>query len=514
MEGSQVVSGRLSVAPSTTFIDTVVAPLLEEEAGRFHYYCWIDQAHTVMLHEAGILRRESAKKILTTLLRLQMNGVQALNLDPAAGSFLFQIESYLARHVGEEIAGSLHTARGRADYQSASLTLLARDVIIELAEQLIRFEQEIINLASRHVNTLMPAYTHLQQAQPSTFGHYILSHIYPLERDFSRLTGLYRRSDLSTLGCCSRVGTSWPIDRHRVSRLLGHEGLVLNAQDQTYYRREHLGEFAAVASLLANNLARLATDLELWSSAEFSLVELPDSHCGSSSIMPQKKNPYSLERCRAVAGESIGWLASVLGVYKMSDTSAGDPTFSVLSEGRLLADVRRHVGGMLRLFTELLPRMEVHEDRMAEMTRNKWNTATQLSDAIAQKTGLPFRHAHHVVGAVVRRCIDNDILPSGVTAELVDEVASSVLGKPIGMSNDVIREAMDAWECIASLRGIGSANPVVVERAAADAADRVREQIEWLTTRQARIQDARDELARAVAAICAPDFTAEVGTSG
>lgn len=490
--------GRLGKPPAKTFQETVTLPTLKQEVRRFKYFCWIDKAHAVMLYETGIIPLSPAQKILSSLKKMEKEGKENFHFDTDFGSFLFQVENYLTDHAGEDAAGRLHTARGRADYQAASSTLHVRDTILQLSKKILNLQKVLVELGNKYAKTMMPGYTHLQHAQPTTFGHYILSHYYPLQRDFDRLKCLYKHSNKSTLGNCSRVGTTWPINRQRVADLLGHEGLVENAQDQSYYRRDHLAEFASFASILANNLARLATDLDVWYSEEFGMIDIPADYSGSSSIMPQKKNPYPMEKCRAVSGESIGWIASALGIFKVPHTSAADPALSIVAEGRLFEDVLESVGGMLRLYAEFLPKITIKEKRMKEMTYGKWNIAANLSDTIARKTGMPFRKAHSIVGRLVRECVDNDIPPSGVKTQLLDKIAHEMIGHTLNLDEDVIKKALDPWEFILSLQGIGSANPEVVLQTAADALKQIDQETDWLMNEEEKIYKAQSELEKAI----------------
>ncbi|HZR03525.1 MAG TPA: argininosuccinate lyase [Burkholderiales bacterium] len=476
-------------------------PLLQQEANRFKYFCWIDQAHTVMLCETGIIKIEPARLLLRALRELESEGVATLQLDPQFGSYLFQVERWLAKRIGEDAAGRMHTARGRADYGSASLALAARSTIVELYHWVIELQRGIVELAKSHTKTLMPGYTHLQHAQPTTFGHYILSHYYPLKRDLERLQGLYARTNVSTLGSCSRVGTNWPIDRYRVAELLGHDSLVMNAQDQCYYRRDHLSEYAAVTSIMAHNLARLATDIDIWHSEEFDMFELPAEYCGSSSIMPQKRNPEPLERCRAVAGESIGWMPAALGIFKLPHTSVADPSYSVVSEGRLFDDVSMSLSSMVRLCAEALPKTVIKKDRMDALARGRWNIASRLGDIIAQETGMPFGDSHVIVGGLVRHCIDNGIPPSKVTSAILDEVALRAVGRPLGFEEELVANAMDAMEFVNALKGPGSANPDVVREAAAEAESQIEDDMAWLIGARSKEQAARNKLNDAIDAI-------------
>jgi argininosuccinate lyase len=368
-EPARFTDARLKVEPAETFVRTVNRPFLESELPRFYEFCQVDKAHTVMLAEQGIISRDDASKILRGLAKWEELGPDQAPIDPSRSSYLFQVEAFLAQEIGEDTAGRMHTARGRADYGSTSLSLHMRNRLLRVMGHIVRFQRVLLQVASQHIETLMPGYTHLQQSQPQTFGHYILSHFYPLERDFWRLEGAYRRINLNPLGCLARAGTSWPIDRRRTTELLGFDDIVMNAQDQTCYRREHTAEVAAVLSLVLSNLGRLVTDLDQWFAEEFGFIDFSDAYAGSSSITPHKKNPYPFERCRALAGEAIGWFPSILGVIKLPHTSAADPTFSPSYDGIAQFGVD-YCCDMLQLIAEVLETFTMKERKVQDVNGN------------------------------------------------------------------------------------------------------------------------------------------------
>src|SRR4030095_10523225 len=177
-----------------------------------------------------------------------------------------------------------------------------------VAGDLLLLERALLACAAEHVETVMPGYTHSQHAQPSTFGHALMRHASALERDLQRIASAYARTNLSAQGGAAMAGTSWPINRVRVAALLGHDGLVVNSADAGGFARDHLEEGVACLALLMSDVGRLATDLFVWHSCEFGFVEVADALAGTSSIMPQKKNPHAFERVKALAGQAIGWL--------------------------------------------------------------------------------------------------------------------------------------------------------------------------------------------------------------
>lgn len=328
--------GRLAAVPSHHVQEYMTRPGLTWEVERLGYHARVDTAYAVMLTEQGILSPEQGRALLAALRELATIPPTEFPVDPQRGSLWFQIEAWLATKVGKETAGRLHTGRGRADYGAAVLTLYAGDAVLRTVQAILDFQEILLATAEAHVDTLMPGYTHLQQSQPTTYGHYLLSHAFPFQRDVDRLRQLYVRNHLCPLGCPARSGTSWPVDRHRLARLLGYLDITPNSQDLPYYRREHMADVAAVFSLLLSNLGRLATDLEQWTSEEFGFLEISDEFAGSSSVMPQKKNPEPLEMVRGLAGESIGWMPAMLGLLKAAHTSSADPEYTPLHNGGLM----------------------------------------------------------------------------------------------------------------------------------------------------------------------------------
>jgi argininosuccinate lyase len=395
----------------------------------------------------------------------------------------------------------MHTARGRADYGSTSLSLLHRNRLIPVLHAIIAFQEALLRLAEQHVETLMPGYTHLQQSQPQTFGHYILSHFYPFERDFERIRECVGRINVNPLGCLARAGTSWPIDRYRTAELLGFDGVVMNAQDQSCYRREHVAEVAAHLGLLLANLNRLVTDLDQWFSEEFDYIDFGDAYAGSSSIMPHKKNPYPFEKVRALAGEAIGWFPSIMGVIRVPHSSAADPTFSPEHDGGIAITGAGYCRDMLRLIGEVLDSLVVNKERRIAGFERSWTTTSNLADVIVRETGLPFRLSHAIVGRLVRQCIEGGVLPRDVRSTHLDTAAQDVMGRALSLTDEQVRDALDPWRFIETRVTVGSANPAIVREALADARTRLNAEQQWVAAFDERQARAHAELDRAVAAI-------------
>ena len=440
---------------SDVLIEYDEAPRLPMFRERFRAYALVDLAHAVMMVEEGMLARERGGKLVRGLLQILDMGADGFPWDPRSGSYLVQIERYLEQQFGHDIAGRLQTGRSRNDQEAAADRVYLRDRLLDTIADLIALERAILSLAAQHTRTLMPAYTHLQHAQPGTFAHYLLREASILERDLQRLEGAFGRTNLSALGGAALVGTSWPVNRRRAADLLGHDGLVVNASDAGVFARDVLEEDVAVLALLMSNLGRLATDLYVWSSWEFSFVEVADSLAGTSSIMPQKKNPHALERVKALAGQAAGWLPSMMGAQRGVLSTDLDAMFG---DDTVAGAVRASRAG-LRLLTEVVRTLRVRADVMAARAGVFWSTASNLADELVRRFDLPFRTAHHVVGRFVKYSTEANQGPAEARADLFGRAAREMAGRDIELETAELRRILDPRAFLESRVTEGSANP-------------------------------------------------------
>ena len=250
--------GRLGGTVNELNLEYSLATRLEKEALQLHSYLQVDMAHTVMLAEQGVLDGIQAGLILKSLREIESLEPGELPLDPRLGSLLLQVEAFMEERIGDDVAGRMHTGRSRNDQHEAANRIHMRDGLLQVVEATLRLQDEVLDLAGEHHDTLMPGYTHLQHAQPTTLGHYLMRHFYPFERNQQRLEGAFDRANLSSLGGAACSGTTWPLDRRRTAHLLGHGDIVMNSADAGVFTRDHPQESAAVLSILVNDIGRLA----------------------------------------------------------------------------------------------------------------------------------------------------------------------------------------------------------------------------------------------------------------
>ena len=493
--GRALTDSRLGKKSSPIMMASVIEPRLSGPNGElrmFDAFMKVDLAHVAMLTECGIVPHEKARRLLGALLDLQARGPDAIQLDPSLGTLLLQIERHLAREAGQDAAGMLQLARSRIDQGATIMRVLVRDRLLDAVSQLMALQDALRDRARAWQSVVMPGYTHGQHSQPWVLGHYLLAQFDAFVRDVDRLLQNYARVNRSPLGAAAMSGTGWPIDRRRAAALLGFDDIIRNSKDASFINgMDFLPETAANLSILLNGCGRLASDLYVWSTWEFGLVDLDAGLCGTSSIMPQKKNPYVLERVRALAGESIGWVATQLGLMRSSTSTDCDLNFASNHYLGYFDSAR----WSLDLMAEAIRTLNIDQERMAERAGAHWTTSSNLADCMVRETGLDFRQAHHVVGALVRAAIESGLHPRDVRSADVDRVSQAVLGRPLQLGDDAVRQALDVQAFVDSRVSEGSIRPAEVASLLEEAdrcAQRLRAQ--WEAHRRA-VDGASDTLA-------------------
>ncbi|NOZ26210.1 MAG: argininosuccinate lyase [Nitrospirae bacterium] len=358
-------------------------------------------AHARMLARQGIISGSDADKIITALREI------ASELE--SGRFRFRkdledihmnIEAALIRKIGP-LGGKLHTARSRNDQVALDLRLYLRAEAAGLVGMIKRLQRILLRLAQKHAETIMPGYTHLQRAQPVTLGHHLLAYVEMLQRDKERLLDSLKRIDTLPLGACALAGTTLPVDRAYVARLLKFKRVAANSMDAVS-DRDFVLEFLALGAILMVHLSRMAEELVLWSTEEFSFIELPDAFTTGSSIMPQKKNPDVAELIRGKVGRVYGSLVALLTTMKALPLSYNRD----MQEDKLpLFDTVDTLKSVMGVLTDMLPRVKFNRKRMKETAAGGYALATDLAEYLVGK-GLPFREAHEVTGRVVGYAIE------------------------------------------------------------------------------------------------------------
>ena len=369
-------------------------------------------AHARMLQRSGILSSVECEAIVS--------GLKAIEADIDSGAFTWSveledvhmnIEAELTARIGEP-GKKLHTGRSRNDQVATDMRLYLREVVDQQTGLLMKLQRVLLDIAEREADTPMPGLTHLQVAQPVTFGHHMMAWFQMLDRDRQRLADARRRINISPLGAAALAGTSFPIDREYTARELGFESPAENSLDAVS-DRDFVMEYCSHAALIAVHLSRMAEEIILWASERYRFIEIGDAFCTGSSIMPQKKNPDVAELVRGKSGGVIGNLVSMLVLmkgqplaYNRDNQEDKSPLFGTVDA----------VSGSLGIVSAMLPTMVLDRGRMREAVENGFATATDLAEYLVGK-GIPFRDAHEIVGKSVRFCVENNLRLSGLSLD-------------------------------------------------------------------------------------------------
>ncbi|MEM7251448.1 MAG: argininosuccinate lyase [Pseudomonadota bacterium] len=415
--------GRFT-APTDAFVEAFTASITFDQRLYAHDIAG-SIAHATMLERVGVLNGNELGAII--------EGLSGIKKEIESGTFRWSIgledvhmniEAALTERIGEP-GKKLHTGRSRNDQVATDMRLYLRDETDAVLAAIRQTQTALLALAEREAATLMPGFTHLQVAQPVSFGHHMMAWFEMLERDHERFVDARKRVNRSPLGAAALAGTTFPIDRALTAELLGFDEPCHNSLDAVS-DRDFVIEFIAAASLLMTHLSRFSEELILWSTNQFDFVELSDAFCTGSSIMPQKKNPDVPELVRGKSGRVVGHLMAMLTVMKAQPLAYNKDN---QEDKEPLFDTIDNVKGCLKVYAEMLPELTVKAPAMRAAAAKGFITATDLADYLVRK-GLAFRDAHSVVGQAVRIAIDTDCdlsdLPLDALQSLSDLIADDV----------------------------------------------------------------------------------------
>ncbi len=492
----EVSKARLGKAQSPEMLAYVWTPYADIDDENVAIMARCNLAHTIMLYEQKIISRKEAARILAPMIALLKN-VSILDFDPRKGDLFFNVEALVIERAGNDIGGKMHIGRSRIDLIAALMRLKVRKNLTRLLDCVMKLRASVLDKAAVSVDVVMPAYTHLQPAQVATFGHYLIAFHDALTRDMKRLLAAYDSLNESPLGAAASSGTSWPLDRKRVAELLGFASVVENTKDAAH-NYDWFPETVAATAIVMSNVVRVATDFYIWCTHEFGLIELDGAFAASSSIMPQKKNPYSLEMIRARTGEATGAFAAILEILK-GDT--GGTAFDIKLSGPRIGDqcVNR-VADMVALTTPLVRTLILKKERMLETAGDGFTTAVALTDTIVEH-GYSFRTAHHIVGRLVRMAADRKLTYRDITPAILNEAAREIVGHDLKLDARTIKRSLDPVGFVQARKGLGGPAFGEVRRMIAA---RRRDNARWqkqVDSRQLGVDTADRKLAARAAAI-------------
>ncbi len=496
MEGAQAQDatriGRSAVPKAPEFQELYDFETAAKTLGdaTFPYESRLHRAHVVMLAERGIITRADAAAILRGL-----DQVDAQARDDASLRTYLPYEAALIKAIGP-VAGRMHTGRSRNDLANTVNRMFYRDQLNRTIEALIGLRMAVVNKAADNLDTVMVVYTHRKEAQPITLGHYLMAISESLGKSINRYEELYVRMNQNPLGAAASAGTGWPLDRERTATLLGFDGLVVDTIEGTA-GWDHIAEFASDNAIYLSGLSRLGSEIQLWTTDEYRSAELDGAFAGTSSIMPQKKNPDSIERSRAIASNAVGQLMSIL--TSLNSIEYQHSVARVPLEPRSLDAMIAATHAMTGVVRTLHP----NKAQMLRYAAQNFSTMTDLADALVRERGIDFREAHEVIARVVNAAIDSGKTADQIDVRMIQTAAKAQLGHPLKISAAAVRDALDPVKNVARRNGIGGPAPSSVARMVAEARTQIATEQAGLTERRQKTAAASTALDQAVAAMLA-----------
>ena len=434
--------GRMKKGFDPVITEYLVGPEIKDDVEhKFQVFVDVNKAHVLMLAKQGIIKEDVAKKILEVADEMgRMGDKPSFNIDLTAEDIYVNLERYLVEKTSLDIGGQQHTARSRNDLYAATTRMALRRPYLRICEDFLELRQTLIELAAKNADAVFSGYTHLQPSEPTTFGHYLSGVLAAMERDFKRVAAVYETINTSPMGAGSMGSTTWPIDRQMVCDFLGFDKIMDNSID-CVASRDFATEFLAALSIAAVTISRFCFDLHVWSTPDFGYVEVDDSCAGCSSIMPQKKNPFTLEHVKAKAAHIEGFLVSALNCQKNTPfTNCQDVgTESVAYLWKAVEEMEC----MLKVLKVTAAGITLHREKMISTAQSNFCTVTELANYLVRKDGISFRMAHELVAMVVDYMITHQLRANEITAAILNELYVKMFNRTTTMTDEDIQAALD-----------------------------------------------------------------------
>lgn len=480
--GGRLSSSRKDVTEFTSSIesDIVLFPPVVK----------INQAHVVMLMEQEIISKDEGRRLLKAL-----KGIRRGEARPVLEDVHMYVEEEVVKATNDRVGGNLHIAKSRNDQVSTAIRMKLRRDLTHLVATITALQAALFEKASQHVNTIFPGYTHLRPAQPITLAHYLIACFDVLERDVQRIKEAYPRVNQCPMGACALATTSFPISRERVAELLGFDGLLENSVDAVG-SRDFLLEVLAVLTIFAIDISRMVEDLILWSSLEFSLIELPDAFSSTSSIMPQKKNPDVLEVVRARMSHIHGSFSSVASSLKSVPSTYNMDLQEITPN---LWEALSEVEASTKILSELYPELTVRRNPF-ERACYAFTTSTELANMLTRKYGVPFRTAHKTVGAVIKDLFEKDLTSRDISESLLEASLKEKADLSLKIKGKDVEEAINPIRFVETHCVRGGPAPREVKRMMKTRRRRLLTSMKWIDRKSTEQVVAERGLEREIAA--------------
>ncbi|NEW09485.1 argininosuccinate lyase [Paenibacillus sp. SYP-B3998] len=462
--------------PGKTYVEAVLAPAFDQAKRELlPPMMAIHKAHLIMLKEQELVADADVNLIAAALQKIDLDDLRKAEYTGRFEDLFFQVEHELLEIAGDA-AGNLHIARSRNDMGIAVYRMVLRDKLLKTIVAGLSLQISLIHTAEENRETLMIGYTHTQQAQPTTLAHYLVAVIDVLDRDIKRLQVAYANNNRSPMGAAALTTTGFNISRDRVRELLAFDELVENSYDAVA-GVDYAGETAAAVQLAAINLGRFVQELLLWCTQEFDAIRVANPYVQVSSIMPQKRNPVSVEHARSLLSSIVGNAQTVLTM--IHNTPFGDIVDTEDDMQPYLWKSLETLDQVYRLLAVVIGTLEVNKEKLRRRTEASFAVVTELADTLVRSEGYSFRTAHHVVGIVVSTAQTQALAASEISLGLVAEAAKAVSGKELLLQENELRRALDPEQFVRIRTHQGGPSPEEIARALHVRGARHAKQVRW-----------------------------------
>ncbi|QDR79790.1 argininosuccinate lyase [Sporomusa termitida] len=432
---------RIKEQPAPEIIEYLFKPGISNDMERsYATILAVNAAHVIMLMEEKIITRDVCQKILAVTKAMALAGKPEFEINYNLEDLYFNMEAYLIKAVGLEVGGQQHTGRSRNDMIATIIRMDSRDYFLKICSMVNGLRAALLAFAQEHASVVMSGYTHLQPSEPITMGHYFAAILYALDRDYQRIINAYGRLNICPLGSGAMASTSFKINRETTAQLLGFDDYMGNSLDGVA-SRDYVLEIEAAFGIMMNNLSRMAHDLYLWSTPEYGYIEVGGSVAACSSIMPQKKNPMTLEHIKAKAAHVEAFFVSAFSALKNTPfTHARDISCEAVS---YYYPALKEVEAAVQLATVTIKTIKVNQEIMLERAKNNFCTVTELANYLVRYEGISFRAAHEVVAEIVAYMLEHKKSSEDISPEILAEIALNSLGLRTTLTKEQIANALN-----------------------------------------------------------------------
>ncbi|WP_337983066.1 argininosuccinate lyase [Lysinibacillus sp. C5.1] len=480
------------IFPSNIYRKIVLQPAYDEAKKNFlTIMLQINIAHLKMLEEQGLVKKEEAKQIALALKKLDLNYYRIEDYSPQYEDLFFRIENKLIELAGD-VAGNLHIGRSRNDMGIAIYRMTLRKKLLMLMGELLKLRGDLIAAAEEHIDTIMIGYTHTQQAQPTTFAHYLKAVIDQLDRDFERMQHCCKTINRSSMGAAALTTTGFNISRERMRDLLAFDDIIENAWDAVA-GADYIAETASIVQLAALNLGRTSQDFLLWATQEFNAFTLASPYVQISSIMPQKRNPVSIEHTRSLLSAVVGDASTVLQM--VHNTPFGDIVDTEDDMQPYLWRAMDRLIGIYKLFGSLVVTMDVNKKKLRNRAENSFANVTELADTLVRSEGISFRQAHSIVSKCIKVLLAHgEESLASLTWGLANTQAKLVTGKPLVISEEDFYHTLKPEFFVNVRTLLGGPSPDTMRASIERSKAQANTLLEWIQQKELAITEAEKQL--------------------